>query len=206
MRNDRKGCTIIEIVVVLAIIGILTAILTPMIRNYLESAKVYRAQSECKTLAKSISDFNADTGVFPVFSFTTSASNPLNNSNAVIDVLYTDGNEAATSGLGTSNWLSGTRDSLSGSLEKGKTPLGGSYPASPRSFAWKGPYQTDFMADPWNNRYYVNASYLKPNSTNNAVWALSAGPNGIVETNFTQSATDTSSPALGGDDIGYRIK
>ncbi len=200
------GFTLIEIVVVLAVIGVLVAIITPLLWRYIEDAKIHRAQSDCKVLAQSILNFNEDTGVFPIYSFTSGFADPLKNDNAIINVLYTDGNEAGTSGTGTGDWLTGNRDHLRNHLERGVTPLGGSYSTTPRTFAWRGPYRTDFMPDPWNNRYYVNATYLKPGSANNAVWVLSAGPNGVIETPFTQSATGATTPTLGGDDIGYRIK
>ncbi len=190
------GFTLIEIVVVLAVIAVLVAIITPLLWGHIEGAKIRRAQSDCKVLAQSILNLNEDTGVFPIYSFPS-------DSTGLINVLYTDGNEA-----GTGDWLTGNpvMDHLRNHLERGVTSLGGIYPTTPRTFAWRGPYQTDFMPDPWNNRYYVNATYLKPGSANNAVWVLSAGPNGVIETPFTQSATGATTPTLGGDDIGYRIK
>jgi len=200
------GFTLIEIVIVLAVIAVLVAIITPLIGGYLEDTKITRAQSDCKVLAQSILNFNEDTAVFPIYSFSSGSTDPLKNDNAIIDVLYTKGNKARTSGTETEDWLTGNRDHLRNHLEKGVTPLGGSYPTTPRTFAWRGPYQTNFMPDPWNNKYYVNATHLKPGSANNAVWVLSAGPNGVIETSFTQSATGATTPTLGGDDIGYRIK
>lgn len=74
-------------------------------------------------------------------------------------------------------------------------------------------------ADPWGNRYLVNIGargYDSPltltlsplrvereSERSSAVWVLSAGPNGIIETPFSAPA---SSAVLGGDDIGALVR
>jgi len=196
----KRGFTLIEIVIVLAVVATLVAILTPLISGLVERSRITRATNDCKVIAEAVMNFYKDVRAFPIY-----VNTPLSNSNATIGVLYTDGNEAGASGApGTATWLSGNRDALQNHLEKGLTQGGQPYPTT-LPFAWKGPYHTDFKPDPWGNRYYVNAScFYGPG--NNAVWILSAGPNGIIETNFTQPASGNVAPSLGGDDIGYRIK
>lgn len=196
----KRGFTLIEIVVVLAVIAIIAAFVTPRIWEYTEKSRAVRAANDCKTLAEAILSFEKDLRTFPVYSTT-----PLSIANATLNVLFTDGNEATPSGgAGTQNWVSGNRDNLQNHLEKGLTSSGQPYPAT-GPFKWRGPYHADFKPDPWGTRYYVNASHFYSNG-NNAVWVLSAGPNGIIETNFTQSVSGDLVPSLGGDDIGYRIK
>ena len=54
--------------------------------------------------------------------------------------------------------------------------------------------------DPWGNRYTVNIGAAE---NGNAIWVLSAGPNGIVETPFAQEGNRAT---LGGDDVGARVR
>jgi prepilin-type N-terminal cleavage/methylation domain-containing protein len=197
----KRGFTLIEIVIVLAVIAVLAAFITPMIAGYVERSRLLRATNDCKTIAEAIINFNKDTRAFPVYSAT-----PLNKTNATLSVLYTGGAEAtASGGSGTGTWLTGNRDLLQNHLEKGLTSGGQPYPTT-LPFAWKGPYLTDFYSDPWGTRYYINVAYLQPGAGNNAVWVLSAGPTQLIETNFAQPVSGATTPSLGGDDIGYRIK
>ncbi len=84
----------------------------------------------------------------------------------------------------------------------------------PASFGWDGPYTSpdEVGPDPWNNRYLVNVGLLDASqgpqaasgTVKSAVWVISAGPNGILETPFNQSIASTTVP--GGDDIGARLQ
>lgn len=196
---NKRGFTIIEIVIVLAVVAVLAAFLIPTIAGHSEKSRILRATSDCKVIGEAIMNFYKDTRAWPVYSAT-----PLSTTTDTLDVLYTDGNEAGL-GSGITGWTSGNRSALSDHLEKGLTSGGQAYPTA-LPFAWKGPYLTDFKSDPWGNRYYVNITYLQAGAANNAVWVLSAGPDMIIETNFTQPVAGATAPALGGDDIGYRVK
>ena len=66
MRNT-KGFTLIEMVVVLAVIAILAAILAPTLTRYIESARVRRAETDCKVIAGAVAVFNADMGEWPIW-------------------------------------------------------------------------------------------------------------------------------------------
>ncbi len=196
----KRGFTLIEIVIVLAVIAVLVAFLIPTMWGHSEKSRILRATNDCKTLAEAIMNFYQDTRAWPVYS-ATPVTDP---SKATINVLFTDGTEAGL-GSGITGWTSGTRSALQDHLEKGLISEGQPYPTAP-PFAWKGPYLTDFKSDPWGSKYYINATYLRPGSANNAVWVLSAGPNNLIETDFTQAVSGATAPTLGGDDIGYRIK
>ena len=60
MRGNR-GFTLIEVIVVAAIIAILAGILVPMIFNQIDEAKKTRAQADCKTISTAILMFRKDT-------------------------------------------------------------------------------------------------------------------------------------------------
>jgi type II secretion system protein G len=64
MRNQR-GFTLIELMIVVAIIGILTAIAFPLYANIQARARVAKAQADTRTLASAVVIYSAHTGVLP---------------------------------------------------------------------------------------------------------------------------------------------
>ena len=64
MRNQR-GFTLIELMIVVAIIGILTAIAFPLYANIQARARVAKAQADTRTLASAVVVFSAHTGALP---------------------------------------------------------------------------------------------------------------------------------------------
>ncbi len=187
----NNGFTMIEIVVVVAIVGILASILTPMVRGYIGTAKVRRAEQDTRTLGEAMLSFNKDTARFPIYQ-SGSATAP---TDAVFVALITS--EGVAPGGGADGWNSATADTFEDQLKNNTV----SYPTT-GEFAWRGPYIGPVRKDPWGNRYVCNASKLLP-TADNAGWVLSAGPNEVIETTFSQSR---GSPTIGGDDIAFRIK
>jgi general secretion pathway protein G len=61
----QDGFTLIELMIAVAIIGILAAVVVPNFMGYLRRAKVSAAKTELKVLADSILNFNLDTGRYP---------------------------------------------------------------------------------------------------------------------------------------------
>ena len=49
--NNRRGFTLIEIVIAVAIVAIFAAAISPMVFRHLEDAKISKAQSEAETIA-----------------------------------------------------------------------------------------------------------------------------------------------------------
>jgi prepilin-type N-terminal cleavage/methylation domain-containing protein len=65
--SNNKGFTLIELAVVLAIIAILAAVLTPIVMGYLDQARLARAQADVRTIADSLKLYNRDTGRWPIY-------------------------------------------------------------------------------------------------------------------------------------------
>ena len=64
-RSTEAGYTLMELLVVLAILGLLAAIATPMVVHYLDSAKVSTAKTEVSNLAAGLDLFKYDVGRYP---------------------------------------------------------------------------------------------------------------------------------------------
>lgn len=190
-RMASKGFTLMEMVVVLAVIAILAAILTPIINSYVDRARMNSAASDVKSIASAVVQFNTDTRLWPIYSGTFSSL-----SGPTFAVLFTAGNEAVVS-PGAGAWDSPNADQLGDLLNANQMGL-----TTTGRTGWKGAYM-ELGADPWGTRYYLNAAMLSPTSTD-AAFVLSAGPNQTIETNISQ--TRGGNLVVGGDDIVQRIR
>lgn len=64
-RGRERGFTLIEILVVVAILGILAAIATTMYANVQQKARIARAQADLRTLASGVTAYTAHMGELP---------------------------------------------------------------------------------------------------------------------------------------------
>lgn len=217
VKRNQKGFTLLEIIVVLSVLGALSAMLAPVVFRYIDDANASRAQNDVSALAAAINQFYKDTGRYPFYKvgtgklpYTAATDAAILSSNILC--VGTAGSADTTAPVDGGSWGVGAAlcDSLTNQLiantpMSGATPAGTAYATTgPR--AWKGPYLERVPAtDPWNRSYVVNIDNADPSDTTpEAVYVLSAGANGTIETTATTLAT--ASPAAGGDDIIARVK
>jgi prepilin-type N-terminal cleavage/methylation domain-containing protein len=203
---DVRGFTLIELTVVLAVIVTLALILTPSITNFITDSRVARTRTDTQTVAASVVQFYKDNGFFPQWS-AASAGGPGTAANRV-DLLVSPGNVPTVSSA--NSWTTGTSDLLADQLMS-NTPAY-TLKTATATFGWNGPYLSSTIgSDAWNNRYAVNVGLIDTTqgtqtaagATKSAVWVISAGPNGQIETPYTQAITTA---VTTGDDVGIRIQ
>ncbi len=204
--KSERGFTLIEIVVILAVIAIITAALVPRISGIMDDAKVSRAKSEVETIGMAILRFNANTGKWPA---RTSAGTDntlitLVSGNATIPVPA-----SGYTGGGANNFGSGTQDYLENHL-RNNSPGGISTAAYPTTgiSRWNGPYLGQVGADPWGNAYAVNilAAYSTSATGDLYCYVICAGPDGVIQTDSNVDASEVASHAVSGDDIAFLLR
>jgi general secretion pathway protein G len=194
-----KGFTLIELAVVLAIIAILAAVLTPMVTNYLEQARVARAQADLRTIADAVKLYQRDTGRYPIYD----SSDDYKNDTVSKAVFKTGSGNVPTDSSSGSSWAL-TSDVATTSLELylNNNSSGVVVSNFPKT-TFNGPYIATIDSDPWGNRYLLTAGNLSKGSSSHA-FVISAGPDGTLQTGRNVPTTDNLTASS--DDIIAVIK
>ncbi|MGE5341504.1 MAG: prepilin-type N-terminal cleavage/methylation domain-containing protein [Candidatus Omnitrophota bacterium] len=198
-KRNKNGFTLIEMVVVLAVISVLAAILFPTLAKHISDSKLTRATNECQVITAAVMMLYKDTGKWPC----TNEDGPSGRVNRVLsgaptDPVPTSAAPGARTGAALWGTYAGSKplsdylyfnnpDNETGTASQNET--GQDYSTSGES-AWRGPYiDKQIYLDPWGNQYVINARYF-PGGTDSAshtVLVLSAGKDGLWSTAFDDS-------------------
>ena len=94
-----RGFSMMELVVVLAVIAILATLITPIITSYVDKAKINKAQSDVRNLVAALNQFNSDTKAFPIYTAPIQVPN-----GTVFEVIASAGLNPAEA-AGVSGWI-----------------------------------------------------------------------------------------------------
>jgi len=187
----NKAFTLVEIIVILAVVSILVAIVTPTVLKYISEAQESRAEEDVRNLSVVINDLIKDTGQYPGSKLPVVGG---------VQTTYMCGPGTKLGGA----WGDGITcaDITMHIVENDPSQDGnvgstGDYRTTGRR-KYKGPYVQIINEDPWGNAYQINATTLIGGNTS-PTWIISAGPNGTFDTAPTATA-------ITGDDMGVRVK
>lgn len=185
----RRGFSLAESIVMLTVLAATSAVIVPAVAGMLGSAKHARVLQELNAIAAGMAEFCRDAGFYP----------GLGPDSAGVSVVLTTEAELPDLDDDESPWLDACFLKLETYLlTSDATPVG----------RWRGPYLTEGVsADPWGSAYVVNVGSSLPggflNANKAAIYVISAGPNGIIETPFHQLAGHA---RIGGDDLAVRLQ
>lgn len=164
---NKKGFTLIEILVVVAIIGLLSTITTAIMKSARLKSEVAKAQHEIDQINTAMGLLDSDCGVWP--------------GGQVKNQVGVAGNELCGDGCANSLF----------------SAAGGLSVALPTCANWSGPYIKSITQDAWGSQYFFDTSYQINTVTNepcpgpltpscqNAVVIGSYGPDKVGNNQFT---------------------
>ena len=96
MKSVQTGFTLIELMIVIAIIGILAAVAVPQYQNYTARAQIAEALSVAGSLKTSLSEFYASNGAWPADMAAAGMDSATSTPNVVSSISFTTTDSAAT--------------------------------------------------------------------------------------------------------------
>lgn len=181
VHKREAGFTLVEGVVAISIVALLAAILTPLVVQQIDEAKLSRARNEVQVIAAAIGKFYKDVGTFPTEGDITHLF-----SGQTADI---EDNVGRFDDASVAEWLEDGDGA--GSFEDHLTTNDAGYPTT-GEFRWRGPFLGSVGMDPWGRPYACNIAATTGTVADNGnkCVVLTAGPDGTIATNFVMVSAD----------------
>ena len=182
-----SGLSLAEITVILSVASLLGATLTPAVGDYVNDARLTKAQEDVRVLANAVARFEFDVGL----GHAASGTPP--------DLMVGPGLAPGVGDEGGQAWARHAESETVALLDDHLVTNRAGHATASRAGlvrrGWQGPYLgAPVGTDPWGRRYAANVRLFR--EAGGSVIVLSAGRNGVVETAFMSFH-----PVAGGDDI-----
>ncbi len=198
--NEMRGFTLIELILVVAVVAILAAILVPTVFSILDDSAVAKGQADVKAIAGAVVAFRKDVGEFPTRD--ADVASP-----AEVNMLYSGTVVPAASDFtpalgGGDPFNCGTSTNCE-TFEfpfVTNTSTSNQYSTSGKK-QWKGPYLSENPVDEFDTPYIVYVRRLRRVGpvTSERAWVVFAGENALYETTPGHTSAQ-------GDDTVFLIK
>ena len=186
-RSAQQGFTLIEVIVVVAIIGLLAAIVVPVVAGKIQEAKVTSQQADLKEISNAFNRFFVDTQLWPDPGGANTWDPSTGTAFAPAQLTAATGNKAI--------WLA---------------PAAGTGAAATLATTWKGPYLnsndqvfasgtaavTTGMRDRWNMPLY----FAYNTALTGSIVIASSGPDATIAAATKTAMAAGGCPAAGATD------
>ena len=198
IMGRRAGFTLIELILVVAVVAILAAILVPTVFSILDDSAITKGKADVKAVAGAIAKFRDDTGEFP--------TRDADVASGEVNLLYS-GTVAPLIAAFSPSPGAAFDCTMATNCETFAFPFitnsgTNAYSTVPTAKKrWKGPYLSDNTTDEFDDPYIVYVRRLRTTGaiTTERAWIVFAGQNKLYET--TPGSTSAQ-----GDDFVFLIK
>ncbi len=195
----RRGFTLIELILVVAVVAILAAILVPTVFSILDESAVTKGQADVKAIAGATIKFRKDLGEFP-----TRDSDVDTEVNLLFSGTSAPSSTDFSPATGMTEFDCDAASECEGfdfAFVTNATTVSGIGYSSSGKKRWKGPYLSENPTDGFDTPYILYVRRLRRSGavTTERAWVVFAGENQVYET--TPASTSAQ-----GDDIVFLIK
>ena len=195
----RRGFTLIELILVVAVVAVLAAILVPTVFSILDESAVTKGTADVKAIAGATVKFRKDLGEFP-----TRDSDVDTEVNLLFSGASAPGSTDFSPATGMTEFDCDAASECEGFefsfVTNATTVSGVAYSASGKK-RWKGPYLSENAVDEFDTPYIVYVRRLRRSGgvTTERAWVVFAGENKVYETTPGHTSAQ-------GDDFVFLIK
>lgn len=178
--KNLAGFSMVEIIIVIAVIGIMGAVAVPIIQTRIERGKIGRIEQELKTITDAIEAYRNDVRQWPTCGGT-------------VFVLRSANGSAPANGITDNAWLdaNNNNDTFTNHLVNNTCGAVPAFNGATRR-GWNGPYMLQDIQDPFGYYYYINIGQTA--TAGASVFAVAAGADQVLDSPYAGN--------LSGNDIG----